>query len=492
MMLAPSTSNAGTKRNVAAVPVLPNDANINPRLLSRLQAAVERLATLDGQRGDPLDAALTRRDLVEAGVIKLGRNGSGVEPGDAYDGGGWKNIPYLDHMPTPDPPTFQTGIGVNFLFWKLPNARGVGATQIFRRTTDTDGVIIAAPVGSMYADLPVDYGVTYYYKIRYVSEKGIAGDWSTEVKVVSEQDPSYVIDMMKGKVDSSLLAASLRERVDVDGILDQAISAEAKERGAAIENEANTRIAADEHLAQSITTLSASFGDSLAALQTNYYTKADANSAIASSTRSLASKIFTLDANGNPQTMSAGFSENIKTTVNASGVAKATFESKVTANGRTAGFAYSSDGSISEFYINADRFAILSHDGSTQTTPFIVSGNKTYIDSAVIKDASITGAKIANATITTANIASLNVMNVAAGGTVSSSNYNHDTKTGWALKQDGSAEFYGANVTFGGKLEVRRVGTCAGVDISNTGIRVYDQDCALRVIIGNLDLSAYG
>jgi predicted transcriptional regulator YheO len=977
MMVAPATSNTSTKRNVAALPVLPNDANINPQLLSRLQAAVERIATLDGQRGDKLDAALTRRDLVDAGIIKTGGGGNGIEPGDVYVGGGWKDIPYLDSMPTPATPTFKTGIGVNFLFWQLPNARGVGATQIFRRTTNTDGSIISAPVGSMYADLPVDYGVTYYYKIRFVSEKGVAGDWSGEVEVLAEQDPSYALEMMQGKVDSSLLAQGLRERVDVGGTIDNAIAAvsntlntetsdlraaitqvntdvrgvissvesnlqasvdtvrveqdsfaaksvkeaelaaqtalqaideiarvrtEMRDAGIqidpasgtarifAIDDTANktselaveldavkstltqkvtytdvvqaisdakldptqlpeigdirgrvttlesemdgvqgtltnkasttelnatnirvttaenninslegqigslvgttdftnlsTRVSAAESalssfdgaeianvvgdlriaqrsdegvaeailnslltgdsairenaslaqelafaketlsakidsgisaeaqsrmllatqidkvsadltnsyytkstvdeaiteaktaaisqangntatslsnyytrantdaaitektsealskvvvtdsngnvldlnavvadkvmaranaaastvetslerrmvsastfdsdaetallnalgtenaarsvaqlsgdlayykdtvntklvegelaLAEATTVLTSKIDDNAAILKNNYYTKADTDeaiseasrelgatvannqaalianyytkastdeaiteaknaavsqangntatmlsnyytmantdSAIASSTRSLASKVFTLDANGNPQSLEAGFSESIKTTVDASGVAKATFSSKVTANGRTAGFSYGSDGSISEFYINADRFAVLSYDGSTQTTPFTVSGGKTYIDSAVIKDASITGAKIANATITSANIASLNVMAVAVGGTINSSNYSQAAKTGWAINQDGSA-FFGGNTTFGGTLAVNRVGSGAGIDITNDGIRVYDSNGVLRVTIGKL------
>jgi hypothetical protein len=77
-------------------------------------------------------------------------------------------------------------------------------------------------------------------------------------------------------------------------------------------------------------------------------------------------------------------------------------------------------------------------------------------------------------------------MEVAVGGRVNSSNYNQTTRTGWALNQDGSAEFYGDTATFGGKLEVRRVGSGAGVDITNDGIRVYDSNGVLRVAIGKL------
>jgi hypothetical protein len=384
MMWAPATSGASTNRNVAALPILPNDANINPQLLARLQAAVERIATLDGQRGDALDAALTKRDLVNVGLLKVGQNGSIDGLNDSTFSGGWSNIPYLDAMPTPAPPTFKTGIGANFLFWQLPNARGVGATQVFRRTDTAGGAIIAAPTGSMYADLPVDYGTTYYYKIRFVSERGVAGDWSSEVAVVSEADPAYLIEALQGKVDDSLLARDLRNQVAIGG-----------------------------ELKDSITSVAGT-------------------------------------------------------------------------GGRNAGFSFGSDGKVSGFYVMADMFAVLSSANGAPVTPFIVSGNNTYINNATIKDASITGAKIAEATITSANIASLNVMDIAVGNRINSSNYNQTTKTGWAINQDGSAEFYGSAATFGGKLAVRRVGSGAGVDITNDGIKVYDNNGVLRVAIGSL------
>jgi hypothetical protein len=382
-MSAPATSATKQSRSVAALPVLPNDASISPQLLSRLQAVVERIATLDGQRGDQLDAALTRRDLVDAGILKTSKGSNALELNSAFSSG-WTNIPYLDAMPTPAPPTFKTGIGANFLFWQLPNARGVGATQIFRRTNDTDGTIIAAPVGSIYADLPVEFGITYYYKIRFISERGVAGDWSSETSVKSEADPAYLVEVLQGKVDNSLLAQDLRSQVAIGG-----------------------------ELKSSITSVAGT-------------------------------------------------------------------------GGRNSGFTFGSDGKVSEFYIMADRFAVLSSTpDNTPTSPFIIEGNNVYIDTAIVKDASISTAKIKDLNATVANIAKANIYNAAVGGQIYSSNYNITNKTGWSLNQDGSA-FFGSTVTFGGKLEVRRAGGGAGVDITSTGINVYDSNGTLRVAIGAL------
>lgn len=432
-MSAPATSTDGTTRRVAAVPILPNDASISPQLLSRLQAVVERLATLDGQRGDALDAALTRRDLVDVGLLRTNSSGDIVGLDEGFYGG-WTNIPYLDAMPTPEPPTFETGIGVNFLFWILPNARGAGATEVFRRTEDTNGEVIASVAGAMYADLPVDFGVVYYYKIRFVSERGTPGDWSSEVRGLSEVDPAFLVETLQDQISESELATSLRNKVKDGGTFDTAIT-----------NESELRVAEDTRLARTIATVSA-------------------------------------DLDG----VSAAVVSETEARVSADRSVIAKYTSVATAGGKTAGFTYGSDGRLSEFYIMADRFAVLSNaTDNTPTVPFIVEDNSVYIDSAVIKNASISTAKIANLTATIADVAKATIYDAAIGGQIYSYGYNATTKKGWSLNQDGSA-FFGSTATFGGKLEVRRVGSGAGVDITSDGIRVYDSAGILRVAIGRL------
>jgi len=68
---------------------------------------------------------------------------------------------------------------------------------------------------------------------------------------------------------------------------------------------------------------------------------------------------------------------------------------KVGSNGRMAGFGIAAEGvdSAFTFEVLADRFAIV-HPNGGATVPFVVSGGNTYIDTAVIADASITSAKI--------------------------------------------------------------------------------------------------
>lgn len=434
-MIAPNTQPTNVALRPTAALVLPPMAGTSPALQQTLQQIVERLAVLDGQRGNELDSAVTRRELLDGGLAKLGRNASGTDSLiPVFDSSEWTNIPYLDSMPTPTAPLFTTTIGANYLLWQLPNARGVGSTEIYRHTNNNDGAIVGAVVGSQFVDF-VDAGITYYYKIRFVSELGVAGDWSSEVSVKAEDDPAELVSLLQGQIRESELATALRDKVKTGGTFETAIK-----------NEATTRKTATDSLASSINTVSANLNNVSAAVQ-----------------------------------------EEVTARVAADGQVVAKFSSKATAGGRTAGFSFGSDGNVSEFYIMADQFAVLHQDGGTQnvTEPFIIKKGKTYLSSAVIEDASISTAKIAELNTAVANIAKATIYNAAVGGQIYSSNYNLANKTGWSLKQDGSA-FFGSNVTFGGRLSIGKAGQANGVVINNDGIYVYDRAGKLRVAIGKL------
>lgn len=71
---------------------------------------------------------------------------------------------------------------------------------------------------------------------------------------------------------------------------------------------------------------------------------------------------------------------------------------------------------FSHFAVFADRFFITHSQQNVATAPFIVEGGKVYIESAVIKDASVTSAKIADAAITSAKIGSASVDTLQIAG----------------------------------------------------------------------------
>lgn len=89
-------------------------------------------------------------------------------------------------------------------------------------------------------------------------------------------------------------------------------------------------------------------------------------------------------------------------------------------NKTVAGIGLSSDsGNGSQFLVQADRFAMITGTNGNITSPFVVSGGQTYIQSAMIQDASIGSAKISD---------------------LQSDNYSGGT-AGWKITKDGTAEF---------------------------------------------------
>jgi len=148
---------------------------------------------------------------------------------------------------------------------------------------------------------------------------------------------------------------------------------------------------------------------------------------------------------------------------------------KIDNNGGVAGFGLANtanddtgDPSFSEFYVNADRFAILPQGGTIgvdDTSPFIVQNNQVFIDNAVIANGSIDNAKI--------------------GDFIQSDNYVAGT-SGWKVDKTGSAEFNDG--TFRGQLDVKSSDTGARTEISDEVIKVFDSNGVLRVKIGNLSL----
>ena len=87
-------------------------------------------------------------------------------------------------------------------------------------------------------------------------------------------------------------------------------------------------------------------------------------------------------------------------------------------------------GMQSQVIISADRFAVLNQPGgvgSAVSVPFAIDGGQVFMNSAFIKDGTITNAKI--------------------GDYIASSNYNWETgQTGWLINKDGWASFANCKV----------------------------------------------
>ncbi|MBT2059491.1 DUF1983 domain-containing protein [Enterobacter hormaechei subsp. xiangfangensis] len=125
----------------------------------------------------------------------------------------------------------------------------------------------------------------------------------------------------------------------------------------------------------------------------------------------------------------------------------------------------------SQIIFNADRIAITNNDAPTGAVPpFMVESNKVYLQSAMIRNASIgsaqiadasinnakianaaiTDAKIQNASITGAKIVNGSIDNAKIGNQINSDTWNGST-AGWMINKNGNATFN--NVTVRGRVE---------------------------------------
>lgn len=111
----------------------------------------------------------------------------------------------------------------------------------------------------------------------------------------------------------------------------------------------------------------------------------------------------------------SGNSASIQTLQNTTNGLSAEYSVRLDVNGYVAGFGFYNHGTSSAFYVRASKFAV-GDPSSGNRVPFIIQDGTVYIDTAMIKDATIGGAKIADATITNAKIQTAAVTTLSVAG----------------------------------------------------------------------------
>ena len=385
----------------------------------------ENLDVMLGHRGDPLQRAVTFQDLLDANIIEL--NG-GVRLFGSID----DIVPAVNDIPNlaipPAPTSLQaSGAFQNIILtWNLSLYRGHSFVEVFRHTSDSisDATMVAQVSGftGVYAD-PVGSNQTFYYWVRAVNVNGVLGPFNsgTGTQGQTAPDVSFLLTTLSNAVTTSELATSLSTpiaKIDPlatftgysssysgNSLLTRMGAVETTANGAAtsaqLSSEATARASADSAIATNLTTLTTSVGDN---------------------TTSISNQATTID----------GLS--------------AKYVVKIDNNGAVAGYGLASTANaagniVSEFIVNADRFAIMRGGSNTAaaSVPFVVQASSTtlggetvpagvYIDAAFIKNGSIQSAKIADAAIDNAKIANLDAGKINAG-TISTSRLNIDGST---------------------------------------------------------------
>ncbi|MFM4041247.1 DUF1983 domain-containing protein [Klebsiella quasipneumoniae subsp. similipneumoniae] len=173
---------------------------------------------------------------------------------------------------------------------------------------------------------------------------------------------------------------------------------------------------------------------SVASITSTQQTHATALAALATQQTTLTSSVGDL---------SASVQNTAKTVADVNGTVSSLWSMKVeTVNGKNvgAGITLGSNGETSDMILYADRFSLFNRNNATAVPVLVAEGNELYIDTARIKNSSLTSAKIADGSITNAKI----------GNEIRSNNFV-DGSQGWRIAKDGSSQFN--NVIVRGRVE---------------------------------------
>ncbi|MCF1380216.1 DUF1983 domain-containing protein [Klebsiella pneumoniae] len=173
---------------------------------------------------------------------------------------------------------------------------------------------------------------------------------------------------------------------------------------------------------------------SVASITSTQQTHATALEALATQQTTLTSSVGDL---------SASVQNTAKTVADVNGTVSSLWSMKVeTVNGKNvgAGITLGSNGETSDMILYADRFSLFNRNNATAVPVMVAEGNELYIDTARIKNSSLTSTKIADGSITNAKI----------GHEIRSNDFV-DGSRGWRIAKDGSSQFN--NVIVRGRVE---------------------------------------
>lgn len=402
---------ANDKKMLATIPEVPN--GVDPALRRTLTAIKEALDVRLGRRGDPMEEGVTKRDLVAAGLAKKIGNAGLARPdlslGDLVPGAPLGVLP-------PVPIAFQAeGVfGGIVLSWELPQNfyDGHAHTEIWRSATadPETRVQVGIAVGSSYFDVMSDLGeATFYYWIRFASVTGRKGPFSQAEQATKPEDVEQLLIRLSGEIDESILSLALADRI---GLIDapaslegsvaarikvesdaraesdesfayqiEDISAQIESARATIRKETETRVAVDDAMARDMGLLYSAVGENTAAIKTEQETRATADSATAKSVQTV-------------QTALDGSVASIQAQAKSINGLSAQYTLTTDVNGYVSGFGTYNNGKTSDFAVTADRFWIAPPNSLGKIKPFIVQNGSVYIDTAMIREASIQQGKI--------------------------------------------------------------------------------------------------
>jgi len=208
--------------------VVPNVANmfvptgVSPQEKRFAESVKENLDVLLGQRGQPIDRAVTFRDLVETDVVAL----SGCTT-TTFDGnlGAVRPQDTQRNIENPHAPTNLSATGafrtIN-LSWLMTRYVGHDRFEIHRSTSNnisTANLLTSLPgFTQTYADVVGDSGgnaKTYYYWVRAINKNEVIGPFNavSGVQGTTQTDVSVLLSTLQGSILNSTLNSSLQSTI---------------------------------------------------------------------------------------------------------------------------------------------------------------------------------------------------------------------------------------------------------------------------------------
>lgn len=179
-------------------------------------AVHESIEVLTGQRGNGDNRALLVKDLVNLDELKRKQLIKAAQ-GNANAGGLPINIIGGVEPPHAPANLSGTG-GFTFiaLMWGHPTYRGHAYAEIYRSDTDVfaDAVMIATEVSDVFSE-SVNMGSSYYYWVRFVNDVNVKGPLhgANGLLVETEESATAILEKLEGKIGNSHLGNFLSTQV---------------------------------------------------------------------------------------------------------------------------------------------------------------------------------------------------------------------------------------------------------------------------------------
>lgn len=206
---------------------LPSVPAQDPATRRFLDAAKEIIEVGEGQRGDPLDAKVTRRDLTDIGLAELrSRKGGGDGIGAVLRR--TEDLPNKTEPPAPRQLKAEGATTSVVISWEPPRYANHAYTEVWRASSDR--IEDAAQVGSQSAAVHVDdVGNNFdgHYWVRHVTTAGVRGRFAGPVSAETAKTPDSAreeLTSQQWKPDTPwqayhyVVAGELRARVLTPGV----------------------------------------------------------------------------------------------------------------------------------------------------------------------------------------------------------------------------------------------------------------------------------